>query len=102
MTLSRRDWLRITAGASAAFALEGCGPSDGGDEGEGAPAPDVATPTGSPATLASGRTPSGILTRQIPSSGEQIPVIGLGVGDKDVVHRRASSRLRGVTLPMPR
>ena len=30
-----------------------------------------------------------------------IPIAGLAVGDKDVVHTSASSRLRGVTLPMP-
>ncbi len=78
MTLSRREWLRITAGASAAFAFEGCGPSDGGGEGAGAPAPEVTTAAGPRTPLASGRTPSGILTRQIPSSGEQIPVVGLG------------------------
>ncbi len=78
MTLSRREWLRITAGASAAFALEGCGPSDGENRGGDSVASEVAAPPVPSGTLASGRTPSGILTRQIPSSGEQIPVIGLG------------------------
>ncbi len=78
MTLSRREWLRITAGASAAFALEGCGGSEGGGAGTETPAAEAPTTSGAPVTLASGRTPSGILTRQIPSSGEQIPVIGLG------------------------
>lgn len=78
MALSRREWLRITAGAGAAFALEGCGPADDGGTGGEMPAPEAAPSPAGPATLASGRTPSGILTRQIPSSGEQIPVIGLG------------------------
>ena len=52
MIITRRDWLRITAGASAALALN-------------------------PRILAA--LQGGVVrTRAIPSSGEQIPVIGLG------------------------
>jgi aryl-alcohol dehydrogenase-like predicted oxidoreductase len=50
--LSRRDWLRITAGASAALGLD-------------------------PRMLAALQT-GPVRTKPIPSSGEQIPVIGLG------------------------
>ena len=50
--ISRRDWLRITAGAGAALSLN-------------------------PRMLASLQT-GAVRTRAIPSSGEQIPVIGLG------------------------
>jgi len=49
--ISRRDWLRITAGSSALLGLN-------------------------PRALFALQTP--VLTRPIPSSGEQIPVIGLG------------------------
>ncbi|MEX2466503.1 MAG: aldo/keto reductase [Gemmatimonadota bacterium] len=68
MTLSRREWLRITAGVGAVFALKGCGPSDGGGAAAGG---------ASAGTMATGQT-TGLITRAIPSSGEQIPVIGLG------------------------
>jgi aryl-alcohol dehydrogenase-like predicted oxidoreductase len=52
--ISRRDWLRISAGAAAALGLN-------------------------PRLLAALQTGTGaVATRAIPSSGEQIPVIGLG------------------------
>ena len=63
--VTRRDWLRISAAASAAIALEGCTPSD-----EGAAGAEAA----STAVTQAG----GMITRAIPSSGEQLPVIGLG------------------------
>ena len=74
MTLSRRDWLRITAGAGAVFAFQGCAPSDAGDagaNGAGAPA------GGGPATSA-GTESGALLMRAIPSSGERLPAVGLG------------------------
>ena len=49
--LSRRDMVKMTAGAGAYFALSGCGMSE---------------------------VTSGLVTKSIPSSGEQIPVIGIG------------------------
>lgn len=60
--ISRREWLRLAAGAGAAFGLGACRPGDGGN-GE--------------AAEAAGETAEMIL-RTIPSSGERIPVIGLG------------------------
>jgi aryl-alcohol dehydrogenase-like predicted oxidoreductase len=74
MTLSRREWLRITAGASAAFALQGCGPSDAGDAaGNGAGAA-----AGGGATTSVGTESGDLLMRAIPSSGERLPAVGLG------------------------
>ncbi len=67
--ISRRDWLKVAAGAGAAFMVKGCSPSDGGD------AALAAVPAEGPAGATGVRE---ILTRAIPSSGEQIPVIGLG------------------------
>jgi len=77
MTLSRREWLKITASVSAAFALKGCGPSEGGaGAGSGA---EVAGGAASTATASSGNVnASGVLMRAIPSTGEQLPVVGLG------------------------
>jgi len=70
--VSRREWLRITAGAGAAVALNGCGPSEAGT-GAGS---EAAAGTGSgPATSTQG---AGMITREVPSSGEQLPVVGLG------------------------
>jgi aryl-alcohol dehydrogenase-like predicted oxidoreductase len=63
--VTRRDWLRISAAASAAIALKGCTPAD-----EGAAGAEAA----STAVTRAG----GMITRAIPSSGEQLPVIGLG------------------------
>ena len=50
--LSRREWLRITAGASAALGLN--------------------------PRLLQGLQDGAVMTRPIPSSGEQVPVVGLG------------------------
>src|SRR5690606_1140793 len=68
MMVSRREWLRITAGAGAAFALQGCGPS--GDDAAAAGAGGVSA----------GRATGGgeLLTRAVPSSGELLPAVGLG------------------------
>ncbi len=73
--LNRRDWLRITAGAGAAFALHGCGRGEArpGDEAGVATDDDgVATDDGS-----ASQEMKEIL-KPIPSSGEEISVIGLG------------------------
>ncbi|HUE96448.1 MAG TPA: aldo/keto reductase [Longimicrobiaceae bacterium] len=68
MMLSRREWLRITAGAGAAMVLKGCTPSESG-------APVSRAAVASPAGAAS---TGSLLTRAVPSTGEQLPVIGLG------------------------
>jgi len=65
--ISRRDWLRITAGASAAMVLKGCGGSE----------PEAAASVATTATTAAPQ-PGGLIMRAVPSSGEQLPVIGLG------------------------
>lgn len=71
--ISRRDWLRLAAGAGAAIALKGCAPSEGSSEAAGAATGAGARTGGQPAA----RTGS-LITRAVPSSGEQLPVIGLG------------------------
>jgi aryl-alcohol dehydrogenase-like predicted oxidoreductase len=66
--VTRREWLRIAAGAGAAVMLKGCG-----DASEGAaPAAEAAmldTPV---------RAPANLIMRAVPSSGEQLPAVGLG------------------------
>lgn len=75
--LSRREALRLGAGtlATAAFApglLAACG----GPDGSGTPATDgAALPGGDPASATTDLQP---ILKRIPSSGEQIPVIGMG------------------------
>ena len=54
--VTRREWLRLTAGAGAALAVKGITPAWAGT-------------TTQPATL---------ITRAIPKTGEELPVIGLG------------------------
>ncbi|MFP3947913.1 MAG: aldo/keto reductase [Longimicrobiales bacterium] len=84
--ISRREWLRITAGAGAALTLGGCGP-DGGENGAGAAsatnAPGAGGAAGSGAAGGATATSSGaqqgeMILRTIPSSGDRIPAIGLG------------------------
>ncbi|MBT8488062.1 MAG: aldo/keto reductase [Gemmatimonadetes bacterium] len=72
--LTRREWLRISAGAGAALSLN-C-------TGEAAEMAEAAASAGG-ATSASGagelaRSASSEILKAIPSTGEQIPVIGLG------------------------
>jgi aryl-alcohol dehydrogenase-like predicted oxidoreductase len=64
--VTRRDWIRITAGAGAALGLGAC---DGAGEGAGG----VATASDSGASAA-----SDLLMRAVPSSGEMLPAVGLG------------------------
>ena len=65
--ISRREWLRWAAGASAAIAIKGCSPSE--NSASAAPiAADAAVP---PRAL-------DLITRAVPSSGELLPVVGLG------------------------
>jgi aryl-alcohol dehydrogenase-like predicted oxidoreductase len=68
--ISRREWLRLTAGAGAALTLGACRPDL---ENAGA----AANAAGNGAANAAAAT-SDMILRTIPSSGEQIPVIGLG------------------------
>ncbi len=58
--ISRREWLRVTAGAGAAVALSRCTSGVGQGQGMGA------------------ALSQGLLTRPIPSTGERLPIIGLG------------------------
>lgn len=67
--VSRRDWIRIAAGMSAAVALKGCGPADGDSAAEASNLPELSD-------LSVGSTV--LITRPIPSSGERLPVVGLG------------------------
>ena len=59
--ISRRNWLRVVAGAGAAMAFEG-----------GTPSRSFAHSGGATVQTA------GLIKRAIPSSGEELPVIGLG------------------------
>jgi len=59
--ITRREWLRVVAGAGAAMAFNG-----------GTPSKSFAQ--GGRATVQTG----GLITRAIPSSGEELPVVGLG------------------------
>jgi len=71
--VSRRDWLRITAGAGAAMALEGCVPAE-----SGAPAAGEASSGSGSAVPATPPRTGSLITRTVPTSGEQLPVVGLG------------------------
>ena len=66
--VSRRDWLRITASAGAALSLGGCRPGGG----------EMAAGEAAAGTATAGEQAGGMILRAIPSSGEQLPVIGLG------------------------
>jgi len=65
--VSRREWLRITAGAGAAIAFKGCTPAENGAAGDG-----------SAIGTTGGTEPGEMITRAIPSSGERLPAVGLG------------------------
>ena len=62
--VNRRDWLKTTAGAGAALGLVGCGTTDAGA---------MQTASG-----AAAQAQVGMNMRPIPSTGEELPVIGLG------------------------
>lgn len=66
--ISRREWLRWAAGASAAVAIKGCAP---GDDSAAASTSLAAAPAAPPQAR-------NLITRAVPSSGEQLPVVGLG------------------------
>jgi aryl-alcohol dehydrogenase-like predicted oxidoreductase len=66
--ISRREWLGMTLGAGASIALTGCG-------GGGAEAAESPSPSGAAPSASGGRA---LMKRPIPSTGEMIPVIGLG------------------------
>ena len=67
--ISRREWLRLSLGTGAALVVPGCArrPEMLGDTA-------ASTATSSPSQASVGQ----LITRAIPSSGERIPVVGLG------------------------
>ncbi|MFW6090066.1 MAG: aldo/keto reductase [Gemmatimonadota bacterium] len=74
--ISRREWIRLTAGAGVAVTLGGCEGSGGeaaGGGGEAAEGAGNGAGTGS-----AGPGPGDMILRTIPSSGDRIPVVGLG------------------------
>jgi aryl-alcohol dehydrogenase-like predicted oxidoreductase len=64
--VSRREWLRLAAGASAAMMVKGYARPGGGLTAEAA------------ASILPADQLRNVMTRAVPSSGEQLPVIGLG------------------------
>ena len=72
--ISRREWLRVTAGAGAAVTLGACGGNGSGEAANAAANGGAAGGVGADAASQTGE----MILRTIPSSGEQIPVIGLG------------------------
>lgn len=65
--ISRREWVRLSLGTGAALVIPGC----------------TSRSTGTAGTTAASNAPSTsgsaqLITRAIPSTGEQIPVVGLG------------------------
>ena len=67
--ISRREWLRLSVGTGAALVIPGCARRPG-------ILPDTAASAASGST--SQATATQLITRAIPSSGERIPVVGLG------------------------
>ena len=65
--ISRREWVRLSLGTGAALVLPGCAGRNMAAEATAA-APGGATPS----------TATKLITRAIHSTGEQIPVVGLG------------------------
>jgi len=77
--LSRREWLRITAGAGAALSLNCTGSgSEASEMAEGAAAAGGAAAGAGQGTAGFVRSAGGEIMKPIPSTGEEIPVIGLG------------------------
>jgi aryl-alcohol dehydrogenase-like predicted oxidoreductase len=76
--VTRREWLRITTGVGAALGLGGCaGPADDAGAALGESAGGGAGAASGTAARAAG-TRGELITRAIPSSGELVPVVGLG------------------------
>jgi aryl-alcohol dehydrogenase-like predicted oxidoreductase len=69
MEISRRDWLRLSLGTGAALVVSGCA-----RRAEALGSAAASTAAGS----SSSTTAQQLITRAIPSSGERIPVVGLG------------------------
>jgi aryl-alcohol dehydrogenase-like predicted oxidoreductase len=65
--ISRREWVRLSLGTGAALVIPGCA-------GRNTPAEGTITTSAGASTS----TAAKIITRAIPSTGEQIPVVGLG------------------------
>lgn len=78
--LTRREWLQITAGAGAALSLNCTGEAAEMAEaaGAGTAAAGTSAAGGGTGTGQLARAASGEILKAIPSTGEQIPVIGLG------------------------
>ena len=81
--ISRREWLRTTAGAGVALTVSGWRFGDAGEVREGAPGTGI----------------QDMILKPIPSSGERIPVIGLGgrwistrAGEEELAGHRAVLR----------
>ena len=69
--ISRREWLRLSLGTGAALVIPGCARRTG----LGA---DTAAASATPSTTSSLAGAQQLITRAIPSTGERIPVVGLG------------------------
>src|SRR5687768_15501521 len=69
--VTRREWLAMTAGAGASLALQGCVASAEPDGAAASAGTAAATGTATAADKA-------LIMRPIPSSGELLPVVGLG------------------------
>lgn len=86
--LSRREALRLSAGLGAGFALGALPLLTGCAEGEG-PALEMEAMDETPATPAGTVGTQAVITKAIPSSGEELPAIGIGtarrfnVGDSE-------------------
>ena len=76
--ISRRDWLRITAGAGAALSLNCTGEAAEVAQGSATAAGAAGSGGGAAGASQIARTATGEMLKAIPSTGEQIPVIGLG------------------------
>ncbi|HKS05553.1 MAG TPA: aldo/keto reductase [Gemmatimonadaceae bacterium] len=68
--VSRREWIGMTLGAGAGMALTGCRNSNQGL--------DIAARPVAGGAAGGATTAARIMTRAIPSTGEMIPVVGLG------------------------
>lgn len=72
---TRREWLGLTLGAGAALALTpGCRGAGSSATAGGAAASSAGTGAAAASTAGTGN----LITRAIPSTGEQLPIVGLG------------------------
>ena len=73
--ISRREWLRLSLGTGAALVIPGCARRSGIITDTAASA---ATGSSTAAGSSAAGTAAQLITRAIPSTGERIPVVGLG------------------------